>query len=126
LPLLKVLADAFRRINKESVVNGDTQGGDEAICLRGHADDGDQLSIFLIGRTFRASTGRVRMNAVGTTMGDRNCDVEHFLDLGLKHPRRHDLFDTLPGPVECRRVVRQRAPKLLTKSAAASYECHRR
>ena len=45
-------------------------------------------------------------------MGNRNCDVEHFLDLGLKRPRRHHLFDTLPGSAKCLRVVRERAPEV--------------
>ena len=46
-------------------------------------------------------------------MGDQNCDVEHFLDLRLKRPRRHHLFDTLPGSAKCLWVVRERAPEVV-------------
>jgi hypothetical protein len=64
---IKGLPADFRRINKESVVNGDAQGSDKPICLCCHTDDSDHLGLFLIGHTLRASAGCVRMNAVGAT-----------------------------------------------------------
>jgi hypothetical protein len=100
-------------INQESLIYGDAQSGDEPVCLRSHADDCNHLGILLIGHALRASARCVRMNAVTTTMSNRNCHVEHFLDLGLEGAGRHHLFDALPGPAKCFRIVSQRAPKVV-------------
>src|SRR5215471_14972164 len=53
------------------------------------------------------------MNAIGAAVGNRNRDVEHFLDLGLKGARRHDLLDALPSSAKCLRVMRERAPEVV-------------
>ena len=67
--------------------------------------------IFGFSHALGAGARGVRMNAVAAAMGNRNRDVEHFLDLGIERPRRHHLLDALPGPAQGFRIMRQRAAR---------------
>src|SRR5262249_12486923 len=51
---LRVQPLTLRWIDEKRVVDGHAQRGDEAVGLRGHADDGDHLGVFRLGHAFRA------------------------------------------------------------------------
>jgi hypothetical protein len=51
-PLGQKLALSLCWVYKEGIINSDAQGGDKAICLRSHAYNGNQFSVFLVSHAF--------------------------------------------------------------------------
>jgi hypothetical protein len=76
-------------------------------------DDGDQFIVFSLGHAIGPRSHSVGMDAVAAAMGDRHRHIEHFLDLGFQHARRHHILDALPGPAQRPGIVCQRAPEVV-------------
>src|SRR5688572_19651101 len=94
----------------ERVVGLNPERRNDAVRLRCHSDDRNQLGILSFSHSLGASGRRMGVDAVVTAVSNRDSHIEHLFGLGIKRSRTHHLLDALPRALERDRIVGECAP----------------
>src|SRR6266567_4463229 len=109
------------RWSPESIVDGDLIPVREAVGFVRHTDDRHQFSEHG-GAHPGLLRRRMRGNAVGTAVRHTDGDIHERFGQGIEGAGHHDRFEAVPGPLEMRRVMRERLPEVVDPVRVAC--CH--
>ena len=83
------------------------------VGLAGHSDDRCQFVVLRVAHALRPGSSGVRMDAVGASVGDRNCNVDHLFRKGIDLAWPHDGFQIIPYRFQPFRVMGQCPPEIV-------------
>src|ERR1700733_5714651 len=95
--LRPVLFSCGWRWRLEALVDFHLIAAGQAVALVGHPHYGHEFSEHGLAHTRLARARGMGGDAVAALLEGAHGQVDHLLGKGIKHARRHDLLDTLPG-----------------------------
>ena len=102
-------------------IDGDLERGCEGVGLGGHADDGEEFGVLLLGHAFGAGRGGVGVDAVAAVVGDGDGDVDEFFGQRVEGAGLdHDLLDAGPGSFEEIGLVGEGSPEVIDEVGFSS------
>ena len=87
--------------------------GHKLVRLIRHANDRLQFVIHRVRHPFVPCRRRMRRDAVVAVVRHAHRHVQKLLRQRIERPRRHDLLDSLPRPLQRLRIVRDRLPEIV-------------
>jgi hypothetical protein len=102
--------------DQEFGIDGDLECSGEGVGLGGHADDGEEFRVLLVGHSFGTCGGSVGVDAVATVIGDGDGDVDEFFGERVERAGSdHDLLDAGPGMLEEIGLIGEGSPEVVNE-----------
>lgn len=110
----------IRLFDVEFGIDWDLEGGGEGVGLGGHADDGEEFGVLVVGEAFGSGGGGVGVDAVGAAVGGGDGDVDELLGERVEGAGLdHDLLDAGPGALEDSGLVGEGSPEVVDEVGVA-------
>lgn len=105
----------------ELVVHWDLKSIGQSIVHVGHANDAHQLAEHSVGHAFVDGGHAVRRDAVLASIRDADGEINQFPHEGIQFTRpAHHILQRVPGPRQCRRMIRDDLPEIIDFVSLAS------